>query len=305
MLTQPRWWYIHTDALGSPVAVTDASGVVIERTVYGAYGEVINRPLAGGPGYTGHVEDAETGLNYMQQRYYEPEVGRFLSVDPVTAHSNPVKQFNRYRYADSNPYRFVDPDGRAGTDFRSIGSHVRLGGASMTNVPGMGGASESNASSLINDGLRKFTNASAQSRYNAAVAVVKKVMPTVRTISRKTPDEFAKVFMKVFQPASTRLGVEFGADIVRRLEGFGTDEVEVGSKFRRIDGVGAEVGGAVTNGGYNIHIHPLEDISGLPHVPFSGGDVQFNITRNSTGYVFTPAMRLFKNSPGEGVEEVL
>ncbi|WP_312236693.1 RHS repeat-associated core domain-containing protein [Stenotrophomonas sp.] len=104
--------YIHTDALGSPVAVTNASGVVIERTVYGPYGEVINRPLAGGPGYTGHVEDAETGLNYMQQRYYEPEVGRFLSVDPVTAYNNPIGQFNRYRYADSNPYRFVDPDGR-------------------------------------------------------------------------------------------------------------------------------------------------------------------------------------------------
>ncbi|MET4616213.1 RHS repeat-associated protein [Stenotrophomonas sp. 2619] len=95
-----------------PVAVTDTSGVVIERTVYGAYGEVINRPLAGGPGYTGHVEDAETGLNYMQQRYYEAEVGRFLSVDPVTAYNNPIGQFNRYRYADSNPYRFVDPDGR-------------------------------------------------------------------------------------------------------------------------------------------------------------------------------------------------
>ncbi len=130
--------YIHTDALGSPVAVTNASGVVIERTVYGAYGEVINRPLAGGPGYTGHVEDAETGLNYMQQRYYEPGVGRFLSVDPVTAYSNPVGQFNSYRYGNGNPYRFIDPDGRSATDFRSIGSHMGLGGAAMTNVPGMG-----------------------------------------------------------------------------------------------------------------------------------------------------------------------
>lgn len=104
--------YIHTDALGSPVAVTNASGVVIERTVYGAYGEVINRPLAGGPGYTGHVEDAETGLNYMQQRYYDPMIGRFLSVDPVTANTGTGANFNRYWYANNNPYRFKDPDGR-------------------------------------------------------------------------------------------------------------------------------------------------------------------------------------------------
>nr|WP_313412008.1 RHS domain-containing protein [Stenotrophomonas geniculata] len=63
--------YIHTDALGSPVAITDASGNVIERTVYEPYGAVVNRPLKDGPGYTGHVTDSGTGLSYMQQRYYD------------------------------------------------------------------------------------------------------------------------------------------------------------------------------------------------------------------------------------------
>lgn len=36
----------------------------------------------------------------------------FLGVDPVTAYSNPTSQFHRYRYANSNPYKFNDPDGR-------------------------------------------------------------------------------------------------------------------------------------------------------------------------------------------------
>jgi RHS repeat-associated protein len=103
--------YIHTDALGSPVAVTNASGVVIERTVYEPYGAVLNRPLNNRPGYTGHVEDAVTGLNYMQQRYYDPQLGRFLSNDPVTA-SSVGGNFNRYWYANNNPYKFTDPDGR-------------------------------------------------------------------------------------------------------------------------------------------------------------------------------------------------
>lgn len=107
--------YIHTDALGSPIAVTDASQNVIERSEYAPYGDLLNRPDTDGPGFTGHVQDAATGLTYMQQRYYDP-LGMFLSVDPVTAYDNPVTNFCRYCYARNNPYGFKDPDGR-----RSVG----------------------------------------------------------------------------------------------------------------------------------------------------------------------------------------
>jgi RHS repeat-associated protein len=85
---------------------------VLERSEFEPYGKLLNRPLEDGPGYTGHVSDAATGLSYMQQRYYDPQIGRFLSVDPVTALSNPVGAFNRYWYANNNPYKFTDPDGR-------------------------------------------------------------------------------------------------------------------------------------------------------------------------------------------------
>lgn len=104
--------YIHTDALGTPVAVTNSAGAVIERSVYEPYGQLINRPLTDGPGFTGHVQDAATGLTYMQQRYYDPQVGMFLSVDPVAAYGDPINLFSRYRYANDNPYKFIDPDGR-------------------------------------------------------------------------------------------------------------------------------------------------------------------------------------------------
>jgi RHS repeat-associated protein len=108
--------YIHTDALGTPVAVTNAAGTVIERSVYEPYGQLINRPLTDGPGFTGHVQDAATGLTYMQQRYYDPMIGRVLSVDPVTANPKNGGNFNRYWYASGNPYKFIDPDGRYGCE---------------------------------------------------------------------------------------------------------------------------------------------------------------------------------------------
>lgn len=46
------------------------------------------------------------------QRYYDPAIGRFLSVDPVAADTVTGWNFNRYNYAANNPYKFKDPDGR-------------------------------------------------------------------------------------------------------------------------------------------------------------------------------------------------
>ncbi len=105
--------YIHTDALGSPVATTDSSGHVVEEAIYEPYGYAVTQGTQDGPGFTGHVADQQTELTYMQDRYYDPGLGLFLSTDPVTASSSPVMHFNRYRYANNNPYLNTDPSGRA------------------------------------------------------------------------------------------------------------------------------------------------------------------------------------------------
>ncbi|MCV2886497.1 RHS repeat-associated core domain-containing protein [Aestuariibacter sp. AA17] len=67
-------------------------------------------------GYTGHKFDTDLGLSYMQARYYDPVIGRFYSNDPVDALShlstpNGIHGFNRYAYANNNPYRYIDPTG--------------------------------------------------------------------------------------------------------------------------------------------------------------------------------------------------
>ena len=59
-------------------------------------------------GYTGHVGD-NTGLVYMQARYYDPVIGRFYSNDPIGFRD--VHSFNRYAYANNNPYKYIDPNG--------------------------------------------------------------------------------------------------------------------------------------------------------------------------------------------------
>jgi RHS repeat-associated protein len=97
------------------VADSVIGGTIQRRYRYAPYGESLN--LAAGTfmdglGYTGHEMDADTGLTYMQQRYYDPKVGRFLSADPVGVDASTGGNFSRYWYANNNPYKFTDPDGR-------------------------------------------------------------------------------------------------------------------------------------------------------------------------------------------------
>lgn len=104
--------YVYTDPQGTPLVEADASGNVIARYDYTPYGNSIASlgTAPNGPGYTGHVNDPETGLVYMQQRYYQP-TGRFMSPDPVGPIPGDVYDFNRYAYASNNPIANIDPDG--------------------------------------------------------------------------------------------------------------------------------------------------------------------------------------------------
>lgn len=106
--------YIYTDPQGTPLAEANASGVITARFDYMPYGQsVVSMGAApDGPGYTGHVNDPDTGLVYMQARYYDPGRGGFLSVDPVGPSPGDVFDFNRYDYTNNNPINHTDPDGR-------------------------------------------------------------------------------------------------------------------------------------------------------------------------------------------------
>ena len=109
--------YVHTDMLGSSTVETNTNkSLAGSRNYYRAYGETIGA-AQDDVGYTGHLFDSETGLNYMQARYYDPVIGRFMSNDPVDALKhlstpNGIHGFNRYAYANNNPYKYTDPDGR-------------------------------------------------------------------------------------------------------------------------------------------------------------------------------------------------
>lgn len=107
--------YFHNDAAGSPVLATDAAGEMLWKESYLPYGGKVNNQPASQEnsiGFHGKSYDAHTGLSYMTARYYDPVLGRFTGVDPQGFDPESPSSFNRYAYANNNPAKFVDPDGR-------------------------------------------------------------------------------------------------------------------------------------------------------------------------------------------------
>jgi RHS repeat-associated protein len=108
--------YYHLDAVGSVRAITDQNGPTVERHEYLPFGEEWSPQSGSQPlRFVGKERDGETGLDYFGARFYASGRGRFLSVDPAL---NPQaalfdpRQWNRYSYGRSNPFRYRDPDGR-------------------------------------------------------------------------------------------------------------------------------------------------------------------------------------------------
>jgi RHS repeat-associated protein len=99
--------YFHADGLGSVLKMTNASGTVTHEYRYDAYGRIEAGSTVGGYSFTGREWDPECGLFYYRARFYDPNMGRFLSEDPLGLGGGP----NRYAYVGGNPVMHIDPYG--------------------------------------------------------------------------------------------------------------------------------------------------------------------------------------------------
>jgi len=102
--------YLHRDHLASVRLVTDAAGAVVESTAYAAFGERLNPAMQTEKGYIGERHDPETGLIYLNARYMDPILGRFISPDDWDPTIEGVGT-NRYAYAGNDPINKSDPNG--------------------------------------------------------------------------------------------------------------------------------------------------------------------------------------------------
>jgi RHS repeat-associated protein len=118
-------FYFHADGLGSIVATTNAAGAVTSTRRYDAYGNLEIGADQPGYSFTGREWDPETGLYYYRARYYDAELGRFLSEDPTGLQGG----IDFYAYAHSDPINFVDPTGLS--DVNLLNAEQRRAGDSF------------------------------------------------------------------------------------------------------------------------------------------------------------------------------
>ena len=95
--------------------IVNASGTVVASYDYDPYGKVISavgslaniNPLR----YRGYVYDQETGFYYLQSRYYDPAVGRFINADDYASTGDGIIGYNMFAYCKNNPAIFSDQTG--------------------------------------------------------------------------------------------------------------------------------------------------------------------------------------------------
>ncbi len=117
--------FYRKDAQGNIIALLDSNGNVVVRYVYDAWG---NHAVLDANGaditdvnhigvlnpfrYRGYFYDEETGLYYLKTRYYDPETGRFITIDDISyLDPETINGLNLYAYCGNNPVMNVDPTG--------------------------------------------------------------------------------------------------------------------------------------------------------------------------------------------------
>jgi RHS repeat-associated protein len=120
--------YIYvTDIQDNIIKILDSDGNIVVNYYYDAWGNfkvngdstIANiNPFR----YRGYFYDIETGLYYLNTRYYDPQIGRFISIDEISCASpETINGLNLYAYCYNNPIKYVDINGRTPIDFGLMG----------------------------------------------------------------------------------------------------------------------------------------------------------------------------------------
>ena len=132
-------YYYAVNLQGDVVAILDGSGAKIVSYTYDAWGNIIASTDTSGVSigtknpfrYRGYYYDTETGLYYLNSRYYDPQVGRFLNADGLVSTGQGLLGSNMFAYCGNNPVMFSDSSGLAQVGILERNKNMASAGGEM------------------------------------------------------------------------------------------------------------------------------------------------------------------------------
>jgi len=127
-----EYFYIRNQ-MGDITHLATEDGTVVVHYVYDAYGQITDTEITAGYSaiadanpyrYRGYRFDSEISMYYLNSRYYNPEVGRFINSDVMIGQTKDLSSTNMYLYCANNPIMYVDEDG----EFWNIAAGFIIGG---------------------------------------------------------------------------------------------------------------------------------------------------------------------------------
>ncbi len=114
-----QYYYYQKNLQGDIVRILNSMGTIVTEYTYDAWGKVltITGSFANTLGqynpfrYRGYYYDRETGFYYLQSRYYDPTVGRFLNADGIVGANGGIEGYNMFAYCNNNPVTYIDSYG--------------------------------------------------------------------------------------------------------------------------------------------------------------------------------------------------
>lgn len=108
-----NYYYYIYNGHGDIVQVIDENGNIVNRYAYDEWGKVITKEeqIINPIRYAGEYYDNESGLYYLRSRYYDPNIGGFISRDSDEGSITNPLTLNLYSYCANNPVNFIDPTG--------------------------------------------------------------------------------------------------------------------------------------------------------------------------------------------------
>ena len=112
-------YYYYQNLQGDVIGLYSTTGAVVAEYTYDPWGKLLNITDTSGTNigtlnplrYRGYYYDTETGFYFLQSRYYDPTVGRFINADDMLGGNGDIQSYNLFAYCSNDPINHSDPSG--------------------------------------------------------------------------------------------------------------------------------------------------------------------------------------------------